>query len=193
MSKVVIFENVTLDGVMQAPGREDEDTRGGFEHGGWAVPYADSVLGEAASASMANTGGLLLGRLTYEDILAYWNETDSPFKDILNNTQKYVASKRLEEPLAWPNSALLKGDAVKAVADLRKKSGKDLVVLGSGKLAASLRQADLVDQYVLMIHPLVLGSGRRLFDGDGPVAKLQLVDTKATTTGVVIATYQRAD
>jgi dihydrofolate reductase len=193
MSKVVLFENITLDGVMQAPGRADEDRRGGFEHGGWATPYADAVLGEAAGASMANTGGLLLGRRTYEDVLAYWNQTDSPFKDMLNNTPKYVASTTLKEPLPWPNSTLLDSDAAKAVAKLKKGRGKDLVVLGSRKLVETLLEEDLVDVYMLMIHPLVLGTGRRLFTDGGAVAKLQLTDTKTTTTGVIIATYARAD
>jgi dihydrofolate reductase len=178
---------------MQAPGRADEDRRGGFEHGGWATPYADAVLGEAAGASMANTGGLLLGRRTYEDVLAYWNQTDSPFKDMLNNTPKYVASTTLKEPLPWPNSTLLDSDAAKAVAKLKKGRGKDLVVLGSRKLVETLLEEDLVDVYMLMIHPLVLGTGRRLFTDGGAVAKLQLTDTKTTTTGVIIATYARAD
>jgi dihydrofolate reductase len=188
MSKVVLFENLTLDGVMQAPGRPDEDRRDGFEHGGWAMPYADAVLGEVAGASMAKTGAMLLGRRTYEDVLAYWNTTDSPFKDALNNTPKYVASTSLKEPLPWPNSSLLQGDVADAVSRLREQPGKDLVVIGSGQLARALIEAGLVDEYLLLIHPLVLGSGRRLF-ADGTVSNLKLVDSKTTTTGVIIATY----
>jgi dihydrofolate reductase len=187
MSKVVVFTNLTLDGVMQAPGRPDEDRRGGFEHGGWATPYATM---EAAEESMANTGALLLGRRTYEDFYAVWpNRTDNPFTAVLNNTQKYVASTTLEEPLSWSNSTLLKGDAAEAVARLKEEPGKDLVVLGSGELVQSLMRRNLVDEYVLLIHPLVLGSGRRLFTDGGAFAALRLVDTKTTTTGVVIATY----
>ena len=187
MSKVVVFMNLTLDGVMQAPGRPDEDRRGGFEHGGWATPYATM---EAAEESMAYTGALLLGRRTYEDFYAVWpNRTDNPFTVVLDNTQKYVASTTLEEPLPWSNSTLLKGDAAEAVARLKEEPGKDLVVLGSGELVQSLMRRNLVDEYVLLIHPLVLGSGRRLFTDGGTFAALRLVGTKTTTTGVVIATY----
>jgi dihydrofolate reductase len=118
MSKIVVFNNLTLDGVMQAPGRPDEDRRGGFEYGGWATPYATM---EAAEESMANTGALLLGRRTYEDFYTVWpNQTDNPFTEVLNNTQKYVASTTLQEPLPWVNSTLLKGDAAEAVARLRQ-------------------------------------------------------------------------
>ncbi len=191
MSKVVVFMNLTLDGVMQAPGRPDEDRRGGFEHGGWATPYATM---EAVGESMADTGALLLGRRTYEDFYAVWpNRTDNPFTAVLDNTQKYVASTTLVEPLPWSNSTLLKGDAAEAVARLKEEPGKDLVVLGSGELVQSLMRRNLVDSYVLLIHPLVLGSGRRLFTDGGTFAALRLVATSTTTTGVVIATYQPAE
>src|SRR5216684_8385833 len=191
MSKIVVFTNLTLDGVMQAPGRPDEDRRGGFEHGGWATPYATM---EAAEESMANTGALLLGRRTYEDFYAVWpNRTDNPFTAVLDNTQKYVASTTLEEPLSWSNSTLLKGDAAEAVARLKEEPGKDLVVMGSGELVQSLMRRNLVDEYVLLIHPLVLGAGRRLFPDGGAFAALRLVDAKTTTTGVLIATYQAAE
>ena len=194
MRKIVVFENLTLDGVMQAPGRPDEDPRGGFAHGGWAQPYADPVLASVAGESMANTGALLLGQRTYQDFYGYWpKQTDNPFTEVLNTTHKYVASTTLEEPLAWSNSTLLKGDAAKAVAELKQQPGKDLVVLGSGELVQSLLRADLVDEYLLLIHPLVLGSGRRLFPDGGPSAALRLVDAKPTTTGVLVATYQPAD
>ena len=187
MSKVVVFTNLTLDGVMQAPARPDEDRRGGFEHGGWATPYAAMAQ---AGESMANTGALLLGRRTYEDFYTVWpNRTGNPFTAVLNNTQKYVASTTLKEPLSWSNSTLLKGDTAEAVARLKEEPGKDLVVLGSGELVQSLMRHNLVDAYVLLIHPLVLGSGRRLFPDGGAFAALRLVDTKTTTTGVVIATY----
>ena len=191
MSKVVAFTSLTLDGVMQAPGRPDEDRRGGFEHGGWATPYADSVLGSVAGESMAYTGALLFGRRTYEDFYAVWpNRTDNPFTAVLNNTQKYVASTTVSEPLPWSNSTLLGGDAAEAVARLKQESGKDFVVLGSGELVQSLIRHHLVDEYVLLIHPLVLGSGCRLFTDGGTFAALRLVKTRTTTTGVVIATYQ---
>jgi dihydrofolate reductase len=195
MSKVVVFNHLTLDGVVQAPGRPDEDRRGGFEHGGWAAPRGDSVMGSAAGESMANVGALLLGRRTYENFFAYWpNQPEpNPFTAVLNDSQKYVASRTLAEPLAWRNSTLLKGDAAEAVATLKEQPGKDLLILGSGELIQSLMRRNLIDQYILMIHPLILGSGRRLFTDGGAFAALQLVATRTTTTGVVIATYQPAD
>jgi len=189
MRRIVVFMSLTLDGVMQAPGRPDEDERGGFSHGGWAVPYSDSVMASYAG-SMSNTGGILLGRRTYEDFYSVWpKRTDNPYTEVLNNTQKFVASRTLEEPLPWVNSTLLKGDAAETVAGLKERTGKDLVVLGSGQLVRSLMRGNLVDEYILLIHPLVLGSGQRLFPDSGSSAALRLVDSKATTTGVLIATY----
>jgi dihydrofolate reductase len=191
MSRIVAFVSLTLDGVMQAPGRPDEDRRGGFEHGGWAIPYADSVQASLAGESMTSTGALLFGRRTYEDFYAVWpNRTDNPFTEVLNNTQKYVASTTLKEPLPWSNSTLLEGDAAEAVARLRAHPGKDVVVLGSGELLRSLVRRNLVDEYILLIHPLLLGSGRRLFTEDGLFAVLRLIESRTTTTGVVIGTYQ---
>jgi dihydrofolate reductase len=190
---VVVINHVTLDGVMQAPGRADEDTRDGFEHGGWSPPYGDGVMGESMGARMAQSGGLLFGRRTYEDLLTYWNTaTDSPFTAALNNASKYVASRTLREPLPWSNSTLLEGDAADAVAELKKEPGEDLHIMGSGELIQSLMGRRLIDEYMLMIHPLVLGSGRRLFADGGAFASLRLIDATPTTTGVVIATYQPA-
>jgi dihydrofolate reductase len=194
MAKISIFESVTLDGVMQAPGRPDEDTRDGFTHGGWAAPYADPVMGEMAAEGMGRTGGILLGRRTYLDFYGFWpHQTDNPFTDALNSTRKYVVSRTLKEPLPWQNSTLLSGDAADAVRALRNQPGDDIVVLGSGELARTLMAHDLVDEYVLLVHPLVLGSGRRLFSDDGRTAALRLVESRPTTTGVLIATYRPAD
>jgi dihydrofolate reductase len=195
MGKVVVNMSLTLDGVMQAPGRPDEDTRGGFEHGGWALPYFDPIMFSAAGEGMAKLPALLFGRRTYLDFFDVWpKRTDgNPFTDVLNNLQKYVASTTLKEPLPWCNSTLLKGDAASAVARLKEQPGKDLVVLGSGELLQSLMRHGLVDEYALSIHPLVLGSGRRLFRDGSPFAALRFVDTKTTTTGVVIATYRPAE
>jgi dihydrofolate reductase len=195
MGKVIVNMSMTLDGVMQAPGRADEDTRGGFEHGGWALPYFDPVMFSAAGEGMARMPALLFGRRTYLDFFDVWpKRTDgNPFTDVLNNLQKYVASTTLNEPLPWCNSTLIKGDAASAVAGLKEGSDKDLVVLGSGELLQSLMRHSLVDEYALSIHPLVLGSGRRLFRDGSPFAALRLVDTKTTTTGVVIATYRPAE
>jgi dihydrofolate reductase len=191
MRKLTVFNSLTLDGVMQAPGRPDEDGRGGFARGGWAAPYMDEVMGRVAAEGMARPGALLLGRRTYEDFHGFWpNQTDNPFTAVLDNTRKYVASTTLREPLGWRNSTLLAGDAAEAVARLKEQPGEDLTVLGSGALIQSLRRRDLVDRYVLLIHPLVLGSGRRLFPDGGPAATLRLVDSVPSTTGVIIATYQ---
>ncbi len=192
MRKITVFTSLTLDGVMQAPGRPDEDTRGGFEHGGWATPYADPVMAKVAAEGMAGGGGLLFGRRTYEDFAKVWPNMPepNPFTTMLNESQKYVASTKLEEPLPWQNSTLLRGDAADAVAKLKKGPGDDLVILGSGVLVRSLMGHDLIDEFLLQIHPLVLGSGRHLFTDDSAFATLQLIDTKTTTTGVVIATYR---
>jgi dihydrofolate reductase len=191
MSKVVVNMSLTLDGVMQAPGRPDEDTRDGFTHGGWALPYFDQVMGSSAAEGMSQMPSLLFGRRTYEDFYAVWpNRTDNPFTDFLNNIQKYVASTTLDEPLPWRNSTLLKGDAAAAVAALKEQPGNDLAIFGSGVLVQSLMRHNLIDEYVLSIHPLILGSGRRLFPEGSPYTSLQLVSTTTTTTGVVMATYR---
>jgi dihydrofolate reductase len=190
MRKVVVFTSLTLDGVMQAPGRPDEDTRGGFEHGGWALPYNDEVMGKVLADNMAGAGPLVLGRRTYEDFYGFWpKQTGNPFTEVLDSTRKYVASTTLAEPLPWSNSTLLESDAADAVAGLKQQPGEDLTVLGSGELVQSLRRRDLVDEYVLLIHPLVLGTGRRLFPDGGGLATLRLTGSTATTTGVLIATY----
>ena len=191
MGKVIVNLSVTLDGITQAPGRPDEDTRGGFKYGGWALPYFDPVMGKAAAEGMSKQAALLFGRRTYEDFYSVWpNRTDNPFTEVLDNSQKYVASTTLKEPLPWINSTLLAGDAAEAVARLKEEPDKDLVVLGSVALVQSLMQHNLIDDYVLSLHPLVLGAGRRLFAEGNPYAKLQLVNSKTTTTGVVIATYR---
>jgi dihydrofolate reductase len=193
MSKVVVVNNVTLDGVMQAPARPDEDRRGGFTRGGWALPYNDEVMAQRMGRNMSQGGSLLLGRRTYEDFYGVWpSRTDNPYTEVLNNTRKYVASTTLAEPLPWQNSTLLQGDAAQAVARLRQQPGKDLVILGSGALIHSLLPHHLIDEFVLLIHPLVLGSGHRLFP-EGAAVALRLTDSVTTTTGVVIATYQPAE
>jgi len=193
MSKIVVFMSVTLDGVIQAPGRPDEDTRGGFQYGGWAAPYSDPAIGKAAGESMATTGGILLGRRTYEDFYSFWpRQTGSPFTEILNNMQKYVASRTLKEPLPWMNSTALQGDAPQTVATLKTQLDKDLVLLGSGNLVQVLMRHNLIDLYMLLIHPLILGSGQRLFPDGSPYTTLRLVDSQATSAGVLIATFQPA-
>jgi dihydrofolate reductase len=193
MGKIVVTNNISLDGVMQAPGRPDEDTRDGFDRGGWASPFNDAVMGRKMGEAMARPGSLLLGRRTYEDFFRVWpNRSDNPFTEVLDKTQKYVASRTLREPLPWQNSTLLKGDAADAVSDLKAQSSGDLAILGSGDLIQTLRRRHLIDTYVLLIYPLVLGSGRRLFPDGAPQEELRLTDSVTTTTGVIIATYDVA-
>jgi dihydrofolate reductase len=191
MRKVVVINHVTLDGVMQAPGRPDEDTRGGFAHGGWAVPRGDDAIVAKTGERMGGDRAFLFGRRTYEELLASWNRQGGPFKDALNNAPKYVASHTSRTRLEWPNSTLLHGDVPAAVDELKQQSGGNLVIMGSGELIGSLIAADLIDEYLLMIHPLVLGTGRRLFP-EGLRASLRLTDSITTTKGVLIATYESA-
>jgi dihydrofolate reductase len=191
MRRVIVLNHVTLDGVMQGPGRPDEDTRDGFGQGGWAVGDDDDVMMQAMGEHLTGRSGLLLGRRSYEDMLGYWNATGGPFKDALNDASKYVASHG-SEPLAWPNSTLLKGDVPRAVADLKEGPGEDLIIMGSGVLIRSLLAPGLIDAFMLMVHPLVLGSGHKLFEDGGPRVPLELLNSQTTTKGVVIATYQVA-
>jgi dihydrofolate reductase len=193
MGTIVAFELVTLEGVMQAPARADEDIRGGFAHGGWATPYADAVsagfVGQGGQGGGA--GGLLFGRRTYEDFFQVWpNRAGNPFTAALNNQQKYVVSRNLAEPLPWMNSTLLKGDASKSVSRLKSGTEAQFVILGSGALVRALMRDNLIDEFILLIHPIVLGAGQRLFDEAGTLARLRLLETKPTTTGVVIARYR---
>ncbi len=194
MGKLVVVNHMTLDGVMQAPARADEDTRGGFEHGGWATANNDEVMAATLGRRMAEgggsgRGGLLLGRRTYEDFYAVWpSRTGDPVSDVLNRTAKYVVSRTLTEPLPWSNSFLIGGDPAEAVAEL-KRAVDGLTILGSGELIGTLMAADLIDEYLLMIHPLVFGTGRRLFP-EGVHTSLRLTDSVVTTKGVVIAIYE---
>ena len=193
MGRVVVMNHVSLDGVMQAPGRPDEDTRGGFTHGGWAV--SDEAAGQAMGERMAAGGGLagwLFGRRTYEDLLGYWTQqADSPFGPALVGAAKYVASTTLEEPLAWPNSTLLQGDIADAVAALKAQVKGVLAIMGSGQLIETLLPHDLVDELLLLINPCVLGSGRRLFPDQGPFARFRCLSALSTPSGLLIATYTR--
>ena len=191
MGRVIVVNSVTLDGVMQGPGRPDEDTRDGFDRGGWGVPHSDEAMVTKIGERMRGDRAFLFGRRTYEDLLATWNARGGPFKDALNSTHKYVASTNPATKLDWPNSTLLHGDIPAHVADLKHSSRTKLVIMGSGVLTGSLMAANLIDEYLLMIHPLVLGTGRRLFAG-GTQASLRLIDSSATNRGVVIVTYESA-
>jgi dihydrofolate reductase len=193
MGKIVVTESLTLDGVMQAPGRVDEDPRGGFQYGGWAGPYADEVMGAEMAKEMTRPGVMLFGRRTYEALYDYWpKQTDgNPFTEKLNAVRKYVVSMTASEPLPWANSTLLSGEVPKAVAELKEDVAGDIAVLGSHQLVRTLADAGLVDRYVLLIHPLVLGTGLRFFD-DAAFSRLRLVKSVPTGTGVIIATYEPA-
>lgn len=189
MREITVFNSLTLDGVMQAPGLPDEDLRGGFSHGGWATPYMDETMASMAGESDSD---LLLGRVTYENLYGHWPKQidGNPFTEVLNRTQKYLVSRTMTEPPPWENTTLLSGEASKKVAALKGEDGNHLVVLGSGQLLKTLMHGRLVDRYVLLIHPLVLGSGRRMFDGAG-YAAMELVDVTTTPAGVIIATYRQ--
>jgi dihydrofolate reductase len=194
MGRIIVIEHLTLDGVMQAPGTLDEDLRDGFQHGGWGNRNQDPAMQKVMSASMSSVWSLLIGRATYEHFADYWpKQAPNPITEALDNVQKYVASTTLTEPLAWQNSTLLKGDAADAVSRLKEELRENLVVFGSGVLVRSLLSRDLVDELVLMVHPLVLGSGRRLFaDSGSDLSAFRLTGSETTDTGVIIATYQPA-
>jgi dihydrofolate reductase len=191
MRKVSVTEFLSLDGVMQGPGAPDEDRSGGFAHGGWHLPYVDDDFMKAATEGMTETGGFLFGRKTYEIMAAHWpSQPDSdPFAAVLNSLPKYVASRTLSEPLEWKGSSLLQGDVPAAVAELKEESGGALVAIGSGELVRTLWEHDLVDELQLMIDPIVLGSGKRLFPQEGPMRRLRLVNSSTTGTGMLITTY----
>jgi dihydrofolate reductase len=195
--KITLFNHLTLDGVMQSPAAPDEDTRGGFTEGGWATRDDDPVLGEFIGTRMSQpNGGLLLGRRTYEHFYEHWPKLpDHPFTKSLESSQKYVASTTATE-LPWLNTIVLEGDAGDAVAKMKAaapdEAGHDLVLMGSGELAQSLMRRDLIDEFVLLVHPVVLGTGRRLFAEDGTQQSLELEASIPTTTGVLITTYRLA-
>lgn len=195
MRDVIVSEFMTLDGVVQAPAYPDEDTSGGFAHGGWHTGYLDEVAMRWVVENVSSAGGFLLGRGTYDMFAGHWpkaGDEEQALAQPLNTKPKYVASRRLTEPLEWQNSSLLSGDAVDAVRALKGEDGGDLVVLGSPKLVQALMQAGLVDQFRLMIDPVLVGGGKRLFGEDGALRPLRLVESQITSTGAVLATYAPA-
>lgn len=194
MRKLVITTFLSLDGVMQAPGGPEEDRSGGFEHGGWLVPYADEDLGRIMSAWMAEADGFLLGRKTYEIFAAHWPRMTDPADSIarvLNTRPKYVASRALGKA-EWKNSTVIKGDIAQEIRKLKGQTGKELQVHGSGDLAQTLIKHDLIDEYRLWFFPVVVGSGKRLFREGAVPAAMKLADTRTTSTGVIVNTYERA-
>jgi dihydrofolate reductase len=186
--KLIVSEWVTLDGVMQAPGLPDEDTEGGFTHGGWQVPYFDEVFADVLTKTIAASDAFLLGRKTYDIFAGYWPTATGDLARSINGIAKYVVS-RTRGALEWQNSTLIKGDVAPEIARLKQQAGKNILVIGSGELVQALIRYDLVDEYQLMVHPLVLGSGRRLFR-DGDKQGLALVESQTTTKGVVILNYR---
>jgi dihydrofolate reductase len=192
MRKLVVTTFLTLDGVMQAPGGPGEDEEGDFAFGGWSANYWDEVAGQEMGDFMSRPFDLVLGRKTYDIFAGFWpNATEEPIAKPLNDATKYVAS-RGKPNLSWQNSVLIEGDVAEGVAELKQQDGPELQVHGSGDLIQTLLRADLVDEFHLLIYPLVLGSGKKLFaDGTIPAA-LKVVDSKISPSGVVIATYERA-
>ena len=190
MRRLLVNTFLTLDGVMQAPGGPEEDPTGGFTHGGWSFNYWDDFMGQRMTETMGKPFDLLLGRKTYEIFAAHWPYADDPAAEILNNAKKYVASRTLDS-VDWSNSTLISGDVGEGVAKLKDQAGPEIQVHGSANLIQTLLKHDLIDQYRLFIFPVVLGEGKRLF-ADGTIPRgLRLTDSTTSTTGVVIATYER--
>jgi len=192
MGKLVVVEYVSLDGVMQSPGRLDEDPRGGFMHGGWATSRlaADPIAAQASMGDPSGTAAMLFGRRTYADLVGHWLSTPepNPFAEILTRLPKYVASRNADVVLPHPNSTLLAGEASQTVPGVKADVDGDLVVLGSGALVRDLAAAGLVDEYVLTTLPVVLGTGTRLFDGT--YQELEVVHSITSQTGIVVGTYR---
>lgn len=194
--KIILSHFMTLDGVVQAPGGPKEDTDGGFEHGGWSMKYFDpEAMGPVLDAALSRSDAILFGRRTWEVAAGAWPQrSGDPFSDRINSLPKYVASRTLTEAdMTWNGSELLPaGDAIGAIRELREREGGDLYVLGSASLAAQLVEHDLADEYVLMLEPILVGGGKRLFPDSGAKHPLELVSAAPTSTGVIICTYRRA-
>lgn len=192
MRKLLVTTFVSLDGVMQAPGGPDEDRDGGFEHGGWAVPYLDDELIRLMAELTSRADGLLLGRKTYDIFAATWPlaGTDDPIGAKMNSVRKYVASRTLDT-VSWQNATLLRGDVAEAVVKLKEGEGGEIQVHGSGGLVHTLVEHDLVDEFHLLVFPVLIGSGKRLFGAGIAPGGLKLLDTRASGSGVVVSTYAR--
>jgi dihydrofolate reductase len=196
MRKVIVTEWMSLDGVVQAPGAADEDTTGGFAHGGWHLRYFEDLSQQWVVENLTAAGGFLLGRRTYQGFAAHWPNASAEEQVVaqpLNTKPKYVASRTLTEPLGWQNSTVLQGDVAEAVVALKQEDGGDLLVIGSTELVQMLIEHALVDEFRVMIDPLVVGGGKRIFRDDGVLRPLRLVDSNVTTTGAILATYAPAE
>ncbi|WP_284981915.1 dihydrofolate reductase family protein [Arthrobacter sp. efr-133-TYG-118] len=185
--------SITLDGVIQGLGRPDEDTRGGFTHGGWGGRYNDEVMGREMGKGMAKPTDMLFGHRTWTDFITVWGTRadDNPFTVYMNAGSKYVVSRTLENADAWQNSILLSGEAAETVAKLKAEPGNDLTIIGSASLVRYLHAEGLIDNFTLLIHPLTLGTGKRLFEGPAPLTEFELTGSVTTTKGVIIAHYTR--
>ena len=194
--RVILSDFMSLDGVVQAPGGAEEDTEGGFAHGGWSMPYFDvEVMGDAIDAVMRDTEALLYGRRTWQVMAGAWPDRGGdPFADTINTITKYVASRTLtQDDMTWQGSVLLPADdAIGAIRDLRAREGGGLQVWGSASLARQLVEHDLVDEYRLMIEPILLGGGKRVFPETGAARPLELVSVEQAKTGVLVCTYRAA-
>ena len=191
MGKIVLSEFLTLDGVMQGPGGVDEDRSDGFDKGGWQLGHADDTLGKYVLGGLEGAGGYLLGRRTYDIFAAYWpnQSADNPVAAPMNSQPKFVVSRTLSEPLSWQSATLVNGDVVSRLRQLKSEVDKDILVIGSGDLAQTLMANDLVDEYRLMVYPVVLGEGKRLFRDAEATKRLRLNDSVSTSTGVLLLTY----
>ena len=189
MRRITVTENISLDGVMQAPASREEDTRGEFPYGGWAIAGSDDALAAEMAAGMSADGAMLFGHRTYRSMAAFWpHQTDgNPYSEYLNRVEKFVVSRNAATRLDWENSTLLAGDAIKTVATLKHGDGPDLSILGSGMVVRSLAAAHLIDEYVLVIHPLVLGTGTKLFGTTHQ--PMELTHSTTTPKGVTVARY----
>lgn len=194
MGRLIVDEWMSLDGVVQAPGGRQEDTSGGFEHGGWHLQYFDPESQQWVVDYLNDAGGFLFGRRTYRALSSYWpnaSEEEQPVAEPLNSKPKYVVSSTLEEPLDWNNSSLLDGDVVESVQDLKEQDGGDIHLIGSSQLGSILIRSGVVDGFNLMIDPITLGGGKRVFVDDGALRRFRLVDSQTTSTGAILATYER--
>jgi dihydrofolate reductase len=189
MRELIVNTFLTLDGVMQAPGGPEEDPSGGFEHGGWSFGYWDEHMGQVMDGSMSKPFELLLGRKTYEIFAAHWPYTDEPPAELFNSITKYVASTTRKE-LEWQNSKLIEGDVPAAVRALKEQDGSELQVHGSANLIQTLLEHGLIDEFRIWVFPLVLGTGKRLFDGGTVPAGVELTSSQVSSTGVIMATYR---
>jgi dihydrofolate reductase len=192
MRKVIVTEWMSLDGVVQAPGEPEEDLSGGFQYGGWHLGYFEDISMGWVVKNVTEAGGFLLGRRTYQHFAGHWpnaTEEEQIVARPMNKLPKYVASTTLTGPLEWENSTVLQGDVAEAVLALKHEEGADLLVIGSTQLVRTLVEHELVDEYRLMIDPVILGGGKRLFDDDGARRSLRLVDSQVVSTGAIISTY----